>query len=237
MTPAVTPPGSPDTAARACLARLALFGQIAPAALDRVAGQCAWRSTVRGELLFQVGEPCTAMHVVVDGLVKIVVNSPGGQDKVLEIIRPGDTFGEALMFLDKPYVVQVLAVLPSRLLCIPRQAVADEVHRDGRFAMEMLAGLSRRLHGLVQDVQAYTLQSGRQRLVGLLLRMAAEQPFQQAEVLTVTLPASKATMASRLSVTPEYFSRVLRELEDDGVIEICRRHLHILDLKALAAQA
>jgi CRP/FNR family transcriptional regulator, dissimilatory nitrate respiration regulator len=53
-------------------------------------------------------------------------------------------------------------------------------------------------------------------------------------VRTVSLPVSKATIASRLSLTPEYFSRVLHELEAHGLIEIDRRDIRILDAKRLS---
>jgi CRP-like cAMP-binding protein len=52
-------------------------------------------------------------------------------------------------------------------------------------------------------------------------------------VITVSLPVSKATIASRLSLTPEYFSRVLHELEADGLIEIDKREIRILDVARL----
>ena len=55
-----------------------------------------------------------------------------------------------------------------------------------------------------------------------------------AAVHTVTLPVSKAVIASRLSLTPEYFSRVLHELEAKGLIEIDRREIRILGTKRLA---
>ena len=54
------------------------------------------------------------------------------------------------------------------------------------------------------------------------------------EVITVSLPVSKATIASRLSLTPEYFSRVLHELEAAGLVRIDKRDVHILDVHALA---
>ena len=99
----------------------------------------------------------------------------------------------------------------------------------------MLAGLSRRLHGLVHDVQAYALQSGVQRVVGYLLRDQVLDDGHADEARTVSLPVSKATVASRLSLTPEYFSRVLRELEAAGLITVDKRDIHILDSKQLAA--
>jgi CRP-like cAMP-binding protein len=54
------------------------------------------------------------------------------------------------------------------------------------------------------------------------------------EAITVSLPVSKATIASRLSLTPEYFSRVLHELEGAGLITIDKRDIHILDPQRLA---
>jgi CRP/FNR family transcriptional regulator, dissimilatory nitrate respiration regulator len=50
----------------------------------------------------------------------------------------------------------------------------------------------------------------------------------------VSLPVSKATIASRLSLTPEYFSRVLHELETNGLIEIDRRDIRILSAQRLS---
>jgi CRP-like cAMP-binding protein len=53
-------------------------------------------------------------------------------------------------------------------------------------------------------------------------------------IITVALPASKATVASRLSLTPEYFSRVLHQLESDKLIEINKREIRLLDARRLA---
>lgn len=52
----------------------------------------------------------------------------------------------------------------------------------------------------------------------------------------VSLPVSKATLASRLSLTPEYFSRVLHELEAKGLIQVDNRDIHILDAGGLARE-
>jgi CRP-like cAMP-binding protein len=100
--------------------------------------------------------------------------------------------------------------------------------------MRMLAGISRRLHGLVRDVEAYALHSGVQRVIGYLLR-DIEGGSSGNEPITVSLEVSKATVASRLSLTPEYFSRVLHELEDAGLVRIDKRDVQILDVQRLAA--
>mgnify|MGYP003526689118 FL=1 len=185
-------------------------------------------------MVFRVGEPCEAFHVMVTGQVKLFVVSQAGQEKVIEIVGPGQSFAEALMFTNRPYIVNAQTLADSLVLSIGKEAVVAEIGRDSRFALRMLAGISRRLHGLVHDVQAHALHSGAQRVIGYLLRDVATEESSSGEAFTVSLPVSKATIASRLSLTPEYFSRVLHEFEAAGLVRIDKRDVHILDPRRLA---
>jgi len=216
------------------LAVLPLFSDLDRPELERLAAGCQLRRLGRGDMVFRVGEPCESFHVTVTGQVKLFGISPAGQEKVIELIGPGNSFAEALMFMDKPYFINAQALTDTLLLSVGKAAVLAEIQGDSRFALRMLAGMSRRLHGLVRDVQAYALDSGVQRIIGYLLRDQADDDSPPDRVLTVTLPVSKATVASRLSITPEYFSRVLHELEDAGLIAMDKREIRILDPQRLA---
>lgn len=216
------------------LSVLPLFTDLSRTELERLALGCQLRRLARGEPIFRVGEPCEEFHVTVTGQVKLFAISPAGQEKVIELVGPGNSFAEALMFTGKPYIVNAQALTDTLLLTVKKEAVVGEIERDPRFAMRMLAGISRRLHGLVHDVEAYALHSGMQRVIGYLLRDQIVEDCATGEVVTVSLPVSKATIASRLSLTPEYFSRVLHDLEAAGLVRIDKRDVHILDPKALA---
>lgn len=217
------------------LSVLPLFTDLNRPELERLALGCQLRRMSRGDTVFRVGEPCEEFHVTVTGQVKLFAISPAGQEKVIELVGPGNSFAEALMFTGKPYIVNAQALTDTLLLTVKKEAVVGEIERDPRFAMRMLAGISRRLHGLVHDVEAYALHSGLQRVIGYLLRDQIVEDCATGEVVTVSLPVSKATIASRLSLTPEYFSRVLHELEAAGLVRIDKRDVHILDPKRLAA--
>ena len=217
------------------LAVLPLFQEMTPPELERLAAGCRLRRLGRGDPVFRVGEPCEEFHVTVMGQVKLYAISPAGQEKVIELIGPGNSFAEALMFTGKPYIINAQALTDTLLLSVGKAVVFGEIERDPRFAMRMLAGISRRLHGLVHDVEAYALHSGVQRVIGYLLRDQQVEDCATGEVVTVSLPVSKATIASRLSLTPEYFSRVLHELEAAGMVRIDKRDVHILDPKRLSA--
>jgi hypothetical protein len=64
----------------------------------------------------------------------------------------------------------------------------------------VIAGLARRLHGLVRDVEAYTLRSGEERFIGYLLAELPEGASDSAA--EVTLTPGKSVLASRLNMTP-----------------------------------
>jgi CRP-like cAMP-binding protein len=216
------------------LSVLPLFSDLSATELEKVATGCELRRLARGDVIFRVGDPCEEFHVTVTGQIKLYVLSPNGQEKVIELIGPGGSFGEALMFTNKPYIINGQALTQTLLLTVKKSAVIEEVERDSRFAMRMLAGTSRRLHALVRDVEAYALQSGVQRVIGYLLRDRDEDDAPASDEITVTLPVSKATVASRLSLTPEYFSRVLHDLESAGLVVIDKRDVRIPDVRRLA---
>ena len=138
------------------------------------------------------------------------------------------------MFIGMAYIINAQALTDTLLLTVSKKSVLDEISHDPRFALRMLAGISRRLHGLVRDVQGYALHSGQQRVIGYLLRGLDGESGAEAGEVMVSLPVSKSTVASRLSLTPEYFSRVLHELESAGLIEIEKRDIRILDANRLA---
>ncbi|OHC76370.1 MAG: Crp/Fnr family transcriptional regulator [Rhodoferax sp. RIFCSPLOWO2_12_FULL_60_11] len=216
------------------LSALPLFSDLSQLERERIAQGCRLVRLARGEMFFRVGQACEAFHVVVSGQIKLYVSSPAGQEKVIEIIGPGRSFAEALVFLGQPHIVNAQSLTDTLLVSVAKAAVLAEVERDPRFSLHMLAGISRRLHSLIHDVEGYALQSGMQRLIGYLLRDVEAAVDHGGDSVSVHLPASKATIASRLSLTPEYFSRVLHELETQGLIQIDKREIRILDVHRLA---
>ncbi len=209
------------------LSRLPLFSDLEPAELDRMAGDTQVMYLPKGEVVFHQGTPCNGFHCVVYGRIKLAFTASNGAEKVVEIIGPGQSFGEALMFMDKPYIVSAQAVADSMLLHVSKPAVMMELERSPAFARRMLAGLSRRLHGLIQDVNAYSLDNGTQRVIGYLLKEA------QRDGEAVTLQASKSVVASRLNVTPEHFSRILHDLTEQGLVKVRGRVITLPDLARL----
>ena len=212
------------------LANLPLFKELSAEEIDRLAQGTREFHVPRGQILFRRGDRCEGFHVVVYGQMKLAFNAADGAEKVVEIMGPGQSFGEAVMFMEKPYPVYSQALADSLLLHIAKAYVFEELERDPGFARRMIAGLSRRLHGLIGDLEAYSLQSGTQRVIGYLLGQPHEAGATRRRF---TLPARKGVIASRLNLTPEHFSRILHELTEAGLIHVDGRSFSILDVDGL----
>lgn len=208
-----------------------LFRELSPDELDRVAAHTRPVRVERGTILFHRGDAVPGFHLIVYGQVKLAFVASNGNEKVVEILGPGQSFGEALMFLERPRVVTATALTDALLLFIGREGVFQELERNPTFARHMLAGLAHRLHHLIADLEATSMRSGTQRVIGYLLRDCPDEP--QGNALEVTLPTLKGIVASRLNLTQEHFSRILHDLAAKGLIEVHGRRIDVLDLERL----
>lgn len=215
---------------REFLKRLPLFADFTSDELQDLAAGTQEHYIPRGTPIFSRGDPCRGFHIVIYGQVKLGFLSARGDEKIIEIVGPGFSFGEALMFMEKPYIVGAAALADTMLLHIAKESVFGTLERNPAFARRMLAGMSRRLHGLIKDVESYSLRSGSQRIVGYLLK---DEP--DGDGAQVTLEVSKKSLASRLNLTPEYFSRVLHDLTEQGMISVQGRQITICDIGRLRA--
>ena len=217
---------------QAFLANTPLFKELAADELERIAAGTREVRAERAQILFHRGDPALGFHIIVYGQVKLAFTSPRGDEKVVELLGPGQSFGEAVMFMERPHVVSAQTLADSMLLYVNREIVFEELARDAKFVRRIIAGLSRRLHHLMGDLETYSLHSGTQRVIGYLLR-DSDDDTAPGSPLEVILPAAKGVIASRLNLTQEHFSRILHELTERRLIEVRGRSILIADVARL----
>ncbi|MBI2734009.1 MAG: Crp/Fnr family transcriptional regulator [Aquabacterium sp.] len=215
-----------------------LFKDMSAPELARIAAASSVRRLSRGEELFHAGQSCEGLYLVIDGMIKLYAKVPSGHEKVIEVIGAGGCVSESLMFSEGAHSVNASVLFDVQLLVVPKDVLVQEIEHNAGLAMRMLTGLSRRMNSLVKDIEAVTLHSGVKRVVDYLLHSpVVGEAYNTEQDVTVSLPASKGTIASLLSVTPEHFSRILHDLQAHGLISVERRHIHILDAQRLASYA
>jgi CRP-like cAMP-binding protein len=219
-------PASSSLNIPALLARTPLFQGLSATELADIAAGTRELALARGEVLFHRGDPSDGFFLLVYGQIKLAFISPQGGEKVVELISAGQTFGEAVMFMDKPYPVTASALAECQLIHIYKTVLFAELDHDPQLARKMLAGISMKLHNMLADVESYSLQSARERVIGYLLReIPADAPDDKP--VEITLPTSKGTIASRLNITQEHFSRILHELEANQLIAVLGRTIRV----------
>tara|TARA_R110001583_G_scaffold90145_1_gene231926 strand:- start:26161 stop:26862 length:702 start_codon:yes stop_codon:yes gene_type:complete len=213
------------------LRQISLFGELSESELERVARYTRERRLGKGELLFQRGDVAHGFYFVTEGQLKLGFSSAQGNEKVVEIVGPQQSFGEAVMFMNRPYPVFAEALTDMSLLHIGQNVVSDLIDQDPQFARKLLAGMAVRLHNMVRDVETYSLRSSTQRVIGYLLQQTEEDGTKACDI---SLPTSKQVIASRLNLTPETLSRIFHDLADHGLITVHGKRITLHNPQALS---
>jgi len=212
----------------------ALFADLAEDNLERIAGAGSVSECKRGTRILSRGDRLEGLYLLMSGSLKLYMLSCSGDERVLRVLAPGDSFGEAIMFNQMPSPVFVEALTSARLAFFPREVITDVLTRTPDFTDTMLRSMSNLMHQLIQDLETCCMHNALQRTVNYLLRMADAA---QAPHVEVQLPASKAVVASTLNMSAETFSRELHRLQDDGLIEINRRVIYLRSRDGMVALA
>lgn len=206
-----------------------MFRELPAEHVGVIAEHCQLIDVRRGEMIFNRGDQARGLFVLLNGQLKLGVISPQGMEKVISMVSPGESFGEAVLFMERQFPLYAQATLDSEVLLVSKSMIFSLLDGDPTVARRMLAGLSVRMHQLVQDIGMLSLQSSTQRFIGYLLQISADTP----DAGSVTLPASKSNIASLLNLTPETLSRTMTKLQQSGLIEVHGKKIVIPDVSRL----
>lgn len=214
------------------LRRAPLLSGLSREHLERVAATAVPLHLDEGQWLFSQGDPARRFYFVDQGQLRLFRLSPEGAEKIIEIVSPGQTFAEALMFLKAPrYPVCAAALEQTALIGIDAAPFAAMLRESVDTCFVVMGALSQRLRGLIGEIDNLTLHTAKSRVARYLLtRVPADRPDFALEV-------PKGVLASRLSITPETFSRVIRQLTQDGIVAVQGAQVTITDRAGLTALA
>jgi CRP-like cAMP-binding protein len=194
------------------LRRHALFGGLNEEQLAQLLETARVVRLEEGQHLFQCQQEARNFFMVRSGTIRLYISAPGGSEKVLHLIYAGETFAEAITFMEG----QVYPVNASALDACEVLAFSNTTYRW--------------LKRQITDIDALTLQNATLRFTNYLLRQVPAGTEHEA---TIKLGAPKHVIASRLSIQPESLSRILRNLQREGHITVEDNLIHIKDISTL----
>jgi CRP-like cAMP-binding protein len=170
--------------------------------------------------------------MVLSGGIKLFRMSADGQEKIIEIVKPGQVFAEALMFTDQmDYPVSSAALSDTEVLSINAKHFKNMLWDSTDTCLQLLGAMSLRLRALVNEIDNLTLHSGTCRVASYLVQ---ELPEGHKEF---KLEIAKNIIAARLSIKPETFSRIIKNLKSQGILSIDGNSVIIHDFDKLKQQS
>jgi len=214
------------------VAAVFLFSALDDTMLTSIAAASSKRRLTHGDVLFNFGDPVNHFYYVVKGQVQLSRSSSSGDEKVIALIGAGETFAEALMFgqAARGYPVDARMVQDGELLAFEVSAMRSLLAESTDACFKIMASMSRRLHELIVQIDDITLHDATYRLVSFLL---TQLPSGAEHARDIQLVIPKLVIASRLSIQPETFSRILARLRHDGLLDGEGAHIVLKDVERL----
>lgn len=205
-----------------------IFHRLTESQMERVVRRAKRVSLGDGESLFQQGDTATRFYLVVKGHMKLFRLAPDGNEKVIELVDAGHTFAEALMFLEQPrYPVGAVALGDTEVISVDASDFAAILRDSIDLCMALLGDMSFRLRSLIREIDDLSLHSATCRVAAFILARAPDHQD------NFDLDIPKHVIASRISVKPETFSRIIKSLRSKNILEIRGSKVHLLDRDAL----
>lgn len=222
----------PDDDPRAAIGRVNLFAGLSSSELDALLRHARRLQFHDGAVLFLEGEPCSGMHLIVQGAVRVFAGSSSGREIQLTIQEAPASIAEVPVFDGGPYPASARAVGEVVTYQVPKESFEALVLQNPGVALKILTVVGERLRTLVKTIQVVTFGGVRQRLGRLLLdeeERLGGSPFE--------LTGPQRDLASTLGTVREVVSRNLHRFQSEGLIRMEGRRVWIEDRDGLLADS
>jgi len=216
----------------AAVQKTPLFSALSETELQELLRVCPTRSIPAGSQVLSPSRQAESFYVILAGKVKLYKLSAKGDEQILHMYGPGDTFGEAAMWARVRYPAYADALIDSALLVVSRPILKGLIERNPDLALAMLGGVSAKLREFNQLIERLSLKEVPARLGDILLDLPA-----RGGTNTVILKRTKRELAAQIGTIPETLSRAFKKLNAMGLIEVNGPEITILDPDGLAELA
>ena len=192
---------------------LPLFSGVDEETIGRIQSSSNIRASARGQILFHEHEPSTRLYLVLDGWVKVFKGNAAGEEAILQMAGKGEFVELESVFLGVPFPAAAQTVEDAVLLSMPAPVIRELVRATPQLAVNMVTCMSQRSNTLIHQMESIRLKPAQERVGWFLLKLLLEQGQKTPQI---RLPYDKAMIASYLDMTPETFSRILKQFRNHG---------------------
>ena len=184
----------------------------------------------RNAKIIAAGDPTDSLYIVIYGRLKVLMSDEQGREVILSILGPGEFFGEMGLLDDSPRSASVVSLEACELLTISKEDFKRSLAENFELSLTVMRGLVRRLREADRKIGSLALMDVYGRVARLLLEMADDVNGEKVVVKKL----SKKDIAKMIGASREMVSRVMKDLQLGGYIEVRGRSIMLRDNILLA---
>lgn len=215
------------------LKRCDLFEQLTTEQAERLDRHAQMRIFKRRSLVYTPNEPGLSVMVLAEGRIKIKDITPDGKESILAFIEEGEMFGELAVLDGEPHRDYAEAVVDSRVLILPRDELLWLIGLRPDFALGVTKLIGLRRRRIENRLRNVLFLPSRERMIRMLHELMETHGDRQGNRCNLRIPLSHQDLASLIGVTRETVTHVLGQLQTEGLVEVQRRGLVLLDCRRL----
>ena len=214
---------APPSVSMLLLRNVPLFSVLPENQLSLLTTLMSRKSFPRGTTIIAAGDQTESLYVVISGRLKVMISDDEGREVILAILGPNEFFGEMGLIDDQPRSASVVALEACELLSLSKRDFKKCLAENFEMAMTVMRGLVTRLREADQKIGSLALMDVYGRVAHLLLEMSETVDGQKV----VTRKLAKQDIAKMIGASREMVSRVMKDLQSGGYIEVRPGSIHL----------
>jgi CRP/FNR family cyclic AMP-dependent transcriptional regulator len=214
------------------LKRVPIFAKLSEAELKVLVGSLRRKNFAKGETIFHQGSPGYSLYIIESGRVRIYTLSMAGREISVTIYSSGDVIGELAILDELPRSAWAVAMEPTRTLLLHRDDFLRHARDYPEMALNIMAVLSAKLRYTTEYAESLACLDVYGRVAKKLLEMTRQHGVEREEA-KVEVRLTQAELASLVGSTREWVNKVLRAYQEQGLIELGRQRITVLDAEGL----
>jgi len=187
----------------------------------------------RKQIIFYEGNPALGLFCIRSGKVKLYKSNPEGKQQILRILKEGDTIGQSSLFSNQPLQATAEAIEDSEVCFLDKTGFLLILKNNSSVALKLLRGLSQELIQAEGKALDLAYKSARVRFAELLLTFKEAFGVSEKGSQRLNISLSREELAQTVGTTVETLVRLLSEFRKDGLIEVDKRNISILEPEKL----
>lgn len=202
------------------LKNVSLFAHLSEAELNLILQYFTRQNLGAQTILFREDDPGDSFVIIVKGSVKIYTASPSGEEKILSVLKKGDSFGELSVIDQKPRSATVQALEDTQLLTISNQNFMRVMSEHFSISHAIMIELCNRLRATNQQVADLTFLDARTRVIKNLIQLANDHGKRIGNLISINIPLNYEELAQMASVQKNDLVEVVNDLVDRKFLRI-----------------